>query len=404
MTQSGGVRQWLILGFFVVIVTVGVYGLLQRRVVEIPLPPPSDVVGAIPAVIATTAVNIHLPVATRTPVATPTRPVLEPYVGETAPAPDEVKAIYATAYTALSPLRLTVLIDLIKTTELNAIVINVKDGERTFLDRRMAAAVQQLRAAGIYPIARLVVFQDNELARRNPAVALRRADGSLWSSPSASLRAGNGYYWVDPVSRVVWDENVRIAEAALAMGFAEINLDYIRFPGDGKLEQIVYPESNFASTSKTTVIREFLDYFTETIKEAYPEAVISADVFGYSFLTDTDLGIGQRIVDLAEAVDVIAPMIYPSHFSPNTFGYPNPAAEPYEVVRRSLEAGLGRLLAEGLDVTVRPWLQDFNLGAIYDAAAVREEIRAVGDAGLTAGWMIWSPQNTYDREQFMPAE
>lgn len=398
MEQRGGVRQWLMLGLFIVLLTIGTYGLLQKRVVEIPLPPP------LPAEATTTTAKVLLPAATRTPVATPTRPMLEPYVGETAPAPDEVKAIYATAYTALSPIRLMGLIDLIKTTELNAIVINVKDGERTFLGSRMAAAVRQLRAAGIYPIARLVVFQDNELARRNPAVALRRADGSLWES--------NNYYWVDPASRVVWDENVRIAEAALTMGFAEINLDYIRFPGDGELEQIVYPESNFASTSKTEIIRDFLDYFTETVKEAYPEAVISADVFGYAFLTDTDLGIGQRMVDLAEAVDVIAPMVYPSHFSSNTFGYPNPAAEPYEVVRRSLEAGIKQLSdeglvlsgAEGTGVVIRPWLQDFNLGAIYDAAAVREEIQAVGDAGLTAGWMIWSPQNTYDRGQFAPAE
>ena len=385
-------------GFFIVLVALGVYGLLQQRVVKILLPPPlptatTTVSVATTAVMAQVLLPIAIPVTADTLTPPPARLAPEQHNDETLPAPAEVKAIYATAYTALSPRRLAALIDLIKTTELNAIVINVKDGEHTFLDGHMAAAIRQLREAGIYPIARIVVFQDNELAERNPAVALRRPNGSIWD--------GGGYRWVDPASQVVWDENVRVAEAALALGFAEINLDYVRFPADGALDQIVYPETRFASTTKVEIIRNFLDYFVETVKGVYPKAIISADIFGYTFLSDTDLGIGQRVVDLADAVDVIAPMVYPSHFSPNTFGYKNPAAQPYETVRRALVMGLEKLMAEGHDVTVRPWLQDFDLGAVYNAAAVREEMRAVTDAGLNAGWMIWSPQNTYDREEFV---
>ena len=42
----------------------------------------------------------------------------------------------------------------------------------------------------------------------------------------------------------------------------------------------------------------------------------------------------------------------------------------------------------------RPWIQDFNLGAVYDASKVRAEIKASRDAGAS-GWLLWNPRNVY---------
>lgn len=307
--------------------------------------------------------------------------------------PHEVKAIYATAATVSSPKRLEALIRLIEATELNALVVNVKDGDGVYVGEGMARVVETLRARGVYPIARIVVFQDNDLAVRRPDLALKTADGALWR--------GRGYAWVDPASREVWDYNTEVSLRALDLGFGELNFDYIRFPSDGKIEDIVYPTPQGTST-KTSTIRAFADYLRERVRALYPAAVLSIDLFAESFLTDGDLGIGQRVIELADAFDILAPMAYPSHYAPGHFGFQNPAEGPYEVVRGTLEAGRARFSRAGKDPVVRPWLQDFNLGAVYDARMVREEIRAVADAGLTNGWMVWNPWNVYDPAKFLP--
>lgn len=148
----------------------------------------------------------------------------------------DVKAIYATASFVSSPSRLKSLINLIKRTELNAIVINVKNEDGLYFGgEKVERIVSELRTENIYPIARVVAFQDNDLAVRRPELALRTASGTLWTSGSGKYR------WVDPASREAWDYTIGIARRALDLGFAEVNFDYIRFPSDGDTEDPVYP-------------------------------------------------------------------------------------------------------------------------------------------------------------------
>ena len=53
-----------------------------------------------------------------------------------------------------------------------------------------------------------------------------------------------------------------------------------------------------------------------------------------------------------------------------------------------------------LKTKLRPWLQDFDLGADYNAEMVKKQIQAVYDAAtstpeLLNGFMLWNPSNIY---------
>jgi hypothetical protein len=274
---------------------------------------------------------------------------------------------------------------------LNAVVINVKDSDGAYLGEGMKKIVKRFREEGIYPIARVVVFQDNKLAKQEPALALRDAAGNLWSG-------NGGYLWVDPASREVWDRTVAVALRALDIGFAEVNFDYIRFP-DGNVETIVFPFYDNV-TPGTEIMKNFFRHLTGEVHKARPGSVLSADLFAYAFLRDNGLGIGQRAGDAAQFFDVVSPMIYPSHYAPGNFGFPNPAAEPYQVIFQTLESGKKLLAKASSTAIIRPWLQDFDMGAVYDRQMVEEEMRAVKDAGYGDTWMIWNPTNIYEPDKF----
>lgn len=308
-------------------------------------------------------------------------------------SPNDVRAVYMTAMVATVPSWVDRIIKLIDDSEpLNAVVINVKDGEGTYLNQAMKDVVKKFREKGIYPIARVAVFQDNETAVKKPALALHDKAGNLWTSR-------NGFYkWLDPASHEVWDSVVSSSEEALKMGFKEVNFDYVRFPSDGDMDNLVYPVYD-EKRLKISVISEFFGYLTSKIKEKYPEAVLSADLFAYSLLRNNGLGIGQRINDAAEYFDVVSPMIYPSHYASGNFDFPNPAAEPYQVTLKTLESGKS-FISPSSTAVMRPWIQDFDMGAIYDKRMIDEEIRAIKDAGYGDTWMVWNPSNVYDPGKF----
>jgi hypothetical protein len=307
----------------------------------------------------------------------------------------DVRAVYLTAAAASVPSWVERTIYLIKSTHLNAVVINVKDSDGTYLNDAMKGVVKKFREQGIYPIARVVVFQDNGLAKQEPSLALRDVSGNLWSG-------NGGYLWVDPASEEVWARTVAVTLRALDLGFAEVNFDYIRFP-DGNVGTIVFPFYD-GTKPETEVLKDFFRYLTERVREARPNSVLSADLFAYTLLRNNGLGVGQRVGDAAQFFDVVSPIIYPSHYAPNNFGFPNPAEEPYQVVLRTLESGKELLAKTSSTAIIRPWLQDFDMGAVYDKRMVEEEIKAVRDAGYGDTWMIWNPTNIYDREKFSGAQ
>lgn len=306
--------------------------------------------------------------------------------------PDPIHVAYVTAHAAYTPTIIDNIIRFTQETNVNALVINIKDGTATHLNTSIAHLVKRLREKNIYPIARIVVFQDDELARSRPDLAITTQEGTLWGK--------NGYYFVDPASREVWEETKRVSNIALDIGFKEINLDYIRFP-DGDPETMVFPVYTYDRT-KASVINEFSAYVTSAIKKDHPTARISADIFAYALLRNNDIGIGQRFIDLVDYYDIIAPMIYPSHYSQGNFGFENPAQHPYDVVFRTLMSGKKQLAEAGKKAIIRPWIQDFNLGALYDQEKIQRQIQAIEDAGYHHGWMTWNPSNIYSIKKYQP--
>jgi len=306
--------------------------------------------------------------------------------------PDEVKAIYITSQTAKLAKRMAELRQLIYDTELNAVVINTKEPFGPRIYPELKVLVDELHKEGLWVIARHVVFQDDELAERQPELSLKRASTANWKD-----RGGHG--WVDPANREVWEYNLDIAQKTLELGFDEINLDYIRFPTDGDLNNIIYPSWD-KTTPREEVLRDFLHWFKQGLRTKSPYVVISIDVYGETFLRDFAGSTGQRMTTLAPEVDVVSPMVYPSHYRSGNFGYTNPATQPYGVVYGTLEKGQ-LLFANAPNTIVRPWLQDFHLGAQYTPAMVRAQITATTDAGNHNGWMLWNPKNIYSESALL---
>jgi len=331
------------------------------------------------------------------------------------PALPEFRGVYLTSWSAASRARIEDVVRMARAGWINTVVIDVKDatGSVAFpakveqvrsaqalrlLVPRMDDLVARLHREGLYVIARIVVFCDPKLAEARPELAvhsatrLEKAGGqpgtqTLW-------RDRMGLAWIDPAAREAWQYNAVIAREALALGFDEVNFDYIRFPSDGALRDMVFPVWR-GRQSRSEVIREFLTY----LRGQLGDATLSADLFGLTTVNRDDLGVGQVLEDALVPFDYVCPMVYPSHYAPGFIGKPNPAEYPYEVVFYSMRSARERLQALGsrARARLRPWLQDFDLGADYTPERVLEQVRATQEAlGPTyTGFLLWNPRNRY---------
>ncbi len=338
----------------------------------------------------------------------------------TTPLP--VKAVYLSAWSAGSKSVRNKVMDLINNTELNAVVIDVKDytGRISFpvsdpdlisvgsAQKKIVGIksfIKELHDNNIYVIGRIATFQDPYLAKKWSEFAVKRKtdQNALWLDDKCKRAVLRGKesdctYWLDAGAQKVWDYVVAIGQEAYADGFDELNYDYIRYPADGDLKDIYYPISN--GKKREIVVKSFFEYLHTKFANTGPK--ISADLFGLTTTEPGDLGIGQVLEDALLNFDYVAPMVYPSHFAPDTYGYKNPATKPYEIISFAMKKAVERAKALNIDpLKLRPWLQDFNLGAVYTPEMVKLEMKAVYDSGLTS-WMLWDPANTYAKDNFLP--
>lgn len=320
--------------------------------------------------------------------------------------PDSVKGIYMTSWVASTNDFRNELVNLIKGTELNSIIIDIKDytgkiafevsdpklkeiGSAENRVRNIGDFLESLHKENIYVIGRIAVFQDPYLVGKRPDLAVKKTDGkTVWKDYKGAV-------WLSPCSKEAWDYAINIAKEARAVGFDEINFDYIRFPSDGNMKDISYPFCE-AGVSKADSMEEFFAYLKDGLNEL--NMPVSADLFGMTTVNADDLNIGQVMEKADPYFDFIMPMVYPSHYPKGYNGYANPAAHPYEIIKLGMDTASKRLLvASSTPSKLRPWLQDFDLGAIYDAGMIRKQKQAVYDAGLSS-WFLWSPSNKYTAE------
>ncbi|MTV36349.1 putative glycoside hydrolase [Duganella radicis] len=299
-------------------------------------------------------------------------------------------------------------VKLVDITELNALVIDVK-GDRGLIPypsgvagaiscgarsqttvRDMSAVIAYLKSHGIYLIGRIVVFKDHPLANCHPEWAVKVTKGQLFRDREQQA-------WIDPSRREAWSYSLALAAEAAALGFDEIQFDYVRFP-DAQGLQFSVPGT---AANRSAAITGFLA--AARARLAPYNVFIGADIFGYVAWNESDTGIGQDLLQLVETVDYLSPLLYPSGYKYGIPGYADPIRHPYEIVYLTLRHALER--AHISPLRLRPWLQAFRDYAfdrrLFDADEIRAQIRGAEQAG-SDGWMLWNPRNIYTADGLSP--
>src|SRR3989338_4341247 len=387
---------------------------------------------------AQSATTTPVRTASTTPVAAvPTLP--PPFVVTHIKTPIPVKAAYMTSCIASGKSLRAPLTRLVEQTELNALVIDIKDfsgmvsvdfGDPRFVVNSKGCTIPdvkeyiaELHKKNIYVIGRVTVMQDSVYTKSHPDAAVkRRSDGGIWKDKK-------GLAFVDPGASEYWQYMVDIGKASYALGFDEVNYDYVRYPSDGDMSNAKFTRTG--STTKAVMMDRFFSYLGKAMRVAGVPS--SVDLFGMTTTNTDDLGIGQVLESALRNFDYVAPMVYPSHYPPNFNGWKNPNLVPYEIIQFVMSRAVTRANAleqkesgwvapvvgsttpiasttptkfvpQGIYANrLRPWIQDFDYGKVYTEADVRAQKRATYDAGLTS-WMSWDPSNKYTPSAYNTAE
>ncbi|MEK7662177.1 MAG: putative glycoside hydrolase [Patescibacteria group bacterium] len=319
--------------------------------------------------------------------------------------PQAVKGIYMTSCVAGSQTWRDSLLKIANETEINSIVIDIKDYTGTIsfpIDNPMFEKnggkgcrvpdmrefVQKLHEHDVYVIGRITVFQDPHYTKIRPDLAVQSISlGGPWKDYK-------GLSFIDVGAKEYWDYIVVLSRESYKAGFDEINFDYVRFPSDGDMKDVKYLWTG--TTTKSSMLKDFFSYLNYNLSGTGP--ILSVDLFGMTTTNSDDLNIGQVLENTLPYFDYVSPMVYPSHYSANFNGWENPNKNVYDVVNYSMMKAVARVAAASTTpLKLRPWLQDFDYGGNYGEAEVRAQKKAVYDAGLTS-WMLWDPANRYTRE------
>lgn len=371
------------------------------------------------------------------------------------PLPHPVKAIYMTSCVAGTPSFRNSLVELIEATEINSVVIDVKDYSGTIAfppeneqwvpawenarcgTSDMRAFIKELHDKNIFVIARITVFQDPFYTSIRPDLAVTKSDyKTVWKDYKQLS-------FIDVGAKEYWDHIIALSVDAYNLGFDELNFDYVRYPSDGPMKDIAFPHSEKGEygDDKQANLEAFFKYLSEELSDekkyvaykhtntgrATPMPYLSVDLFGMTTTNFDDLSIGQVIERAAPYFDFVAPMVYPSHYPKSFLGLGDPNLHPYRVVHYAMQSGADRMTASTTLVAgflhervgtstppvykkpiytperLRTWIQDFDYGGDYDAADVRAQIQASQDAGVES-FMIWAPSNIYTQAALRPAE
>jgi len=328
-------------------------------------------------------------------------------------APLQARGIYVPFGLLAVPDYVTSLLDLVDSSDLNTVVIDVKS-DKGYLAWESAVPlaveigayqpttegvtrmdihtlVDECHKRGIYAIARVVVFKDDVLAQARPEFAVKTQAGALYTDYASQ-------YWVDPFRSEVRDYNVALAQEVAALGFDEVQFDYVRFPTEGPKALVRVYSQEDTTEGRVGAITAYLKQAYEAL--SVTSAFVSADIFGLNVWVKApaDNNVGQRLEDLAPYVDYVSPMLYPATFWSGNLGFETPAEYPY------LIPYLGTLKSQerAPSVAVRPWLQYYSWGEpAYDTFEYLLERRGAEDAD-GSGWLFWNAKGKYQAEVFDP--
>jgi len=329
-----------------------------------------------------------------------------------------VKGIHLTSWTTGSKKARKKFESLFAETELNTAVIDIKEinGEvylpGVLIDneaevyvraiRDLEAYLNYLKDRGIFTIARITVFQDQVLPKVRPKWAVK-SSSALPKAVENGFEENiwvdwRGFAWADPYNKKVWDYNIDVAVKAAELGFQGIQFDYLRFPSDGETKLCRFSKRHSAKAA-AKALAGFLKKAHKRLKPFNVE--LSIDVFGLAATQKGGLGIGQDLSEILNHIDVLSPMMYPSHYGPGSYGLKDPNRSPYETIQNSVKDTLKVL--EDKSVTLRPFFQDFSLGVKYTEKMVRAQIQAAMDQGV-GEWLLWNPGCRYTRGALLPRD
>ncbi len=305
--------------------------------------------------------------------------------------PESVRGIYLPA-NRLNTRRLTEAIHYARLANLNAVVVHVKEprgrvgwNSRNSIalsmdavkgDGSVEGSLEMFKENKIWTIAKVDVFSDDLLARNYPGVGLEdNIHGGLWKDK-------NGLGWTNPFDTRVWAYVLDLCRELAAMGFDELQFDYVRFPSDGILASIRYPLVQ-EGVSRARCIGNFLSRARDELKPM--GVVISVDLFGLTAWKRADFGVGQVLEEIAPHVDVICPMFYPSHFPTGFLGWEAPGDHPQKIMALSMAA-----LKKRTSRRIRPWIQGFW----YAPGQIQAQMDGVASQG-SSSWAVWHPSGNY---------
>lgn len=291
-----------------------------------------------------------------------------------------VRGLRVSADTAADPARFQTLLDIASATAVNTLVFDTKqEGGKVLYDTgiedaHQIGAVEPLydpgtvlsaaKAEGLYTITRIVTFED----------AIRAA-----ARPEERI-AGP---WLDPSSSSAREYAISLGEEACALGFDEVQFDYVRFPSGQAAA--VSGQLEMTQDERVSVITGFLEEASERIRPL--GCPVSAAIFGIVASTPDDQGLGQRPDEISTVADAVSPMVYPSHYSPGWLGFADPNDYPYEVTADAITDALVRMDDRS---RLRPYLQAFW----WSNAQIREAIQAAEDNSV--GWILWNVRSNFD--------
>lgn len=332
------------------------------------------------------------------------------------------KSIYASAYQCRLQSGIDKYKKMLKDKNMNSIVIDMKDdygllrydtkdplvkekGSVTQYKIDLDHFVKEFKADNTYLIARIVTFKDKSLSQYagGKYAVVDAKSGAVWRGIRGTEKVTNedgteryvtnyyDEYWVDPYCQEVWEYNVAIAKELIARGFDEIQFDYIRFPTDGtNLANARYRWKDEGMDKESALI-SFLSYARANI-----DAPIGIDIYGANGWYRSGTRTGQDAEMLAEYVDVIGPMFYPSHFEQSFLNYAPVSDRTYRIYYYGTFRNT--ILCRNRAI-IRPWVQSFYLNVSYDrtyynSSYIEKEFFGTRDS-VNRGYMCWNNSGDY---------
>lgn len=312
------------------------------------------------------------------------------------------RGIYVTSSTAQSKAGMAYIKNILKTRGLNTVVLDANyliDPDLIPIAKarklkeaklspsiKLKAIIDELHKDNIIVSARIVAFKDDRLVSARPDLGIRLPGGKIYQDRKGGL-------WVNPYSEEGRLYKELMAEVAAMSGADEIQFDYTRFPAEGLAKTVVYPQET-KGISRVDVICLFLKETKERLDKY--NVSLAVDIFGVTaWQSKTDIkNLGQDIKRMAKYLDVLSPMLYPSHFHNGYDGIPNPGSQPYYFMNTGVKKSLEILSGEA--TLLVPWIQGFNMRSPnYGPGYIAAQAKACRDAKVPR-FLIWNARNFYD--------